>query len=85
MCTLTFAQANMFRVSVVRRGGGASTTGGNLRVVRKRGKEKLRRIKRSPDGTKCGFIRSFDLSLITLLFTFKHTLMSGLKQKLFIL
>ena len=66
-------------------GGGASTTGGNLRVVRKRGKEKLRRIKRSPDGTKCGFIRSFDLSLITLLFTFKHTLMSGLKQKLFIL
>lgn len=63
-------------------GGGTSTT---VRSGLQRGKEKARRIKRSLDGIKCGLIRSFDISLITLLLPFNHTLMSGLKQKLFVL
>lgn len=62
--------------------------GGGLSFVRsglQRGNEKVRRIKRSLHRIKCGLIRSFDISLITLLLTFNHTLMSGLNQKLFVL
>lgn len=53
MRTLTSAQGNRFRASVV---GGTSTTG-RISFVRsgsQRGKEKARRIKRSLDGIKCG-------------------------------